>query len=419
MTSRKGKIVLMGSGELTSTMVSVHKRMLDEKGDSAKAVFLDTPAGFQLNVDEISKKAEDYFHHHVQHPLSIVSFKSAENASEFETETAYNQLRNADLFLMGPGSPTYTVSNLQQTSIPDILVKRIESGACLTAASAAALTVGRHTLPVYEIYKVGHDLHWMDGLDILSHFGMNIVVIPHWNNAEGGTHDTRFCYMGAVRFEKLEALLPDDTIFVGLDEHTACIMDLETQMAYIHGLGNVILRQGRRELSFGREESIPLNSFIEGIGDAHKTMEVKNEIEDVNPNEKRTNNFWEKTHQLEADFRQGLTDQDDKKMIEALLNLDSMLWKAKSGLESEENITQAREILRDLIVLIGVEMAGRPASLESVISPLVSRVLELREKYRNEKRWHEADQLREILLQSNVLVEDTKDGQQWRVIDKY
>jgi len=55
------------------------------------------------------------------------------------------------------------------------------------AASAAALTIGRFTLPVYEIYKVGQDIHWVDGLDILSQFGLHLVVVPHWNNAEGGT----------------------------------------------------------------------------------------------------------------------------------------------------------------------------------------------------------------------------------------
>ena len=35
----------MGSGELTSTMVEVHKELLAGLADSPKAVFLDTPAG--------------------------------------------------------------------------------------------------------------------------------------------------------------------------------------------------------------------------------------------------------------------------------------------------------------------------------------------------------------------------------------
>jgi len=40
--SAKGKIVLMGSGELTATMVEVHKDMLARYDPPAQAVFLDT-----------------------------------------------------------------------------------------------------------------------------------------------------------------------------------------------------------------------------------------------------------------------------------------------------------------------------------------------------------------------------------------
>ena len=51
----------MGSGELTATMVEVHKALLAGLGERPRAVFLDTPAGFQLNVDQISRKAVEYF----------------------------------------------------------------------------------------------------------------------------------------------------------------------------------------------------------------------------------------------------------------------------------------------------------------------------------------------------------------------
>jgi len=57
----KGIIALMGSGELTSTMVEVHKVLLSGLAVAPLAVFLDTPAGFQLNVGQLSDRAEDYF----------------------------------------------------------------------------------------------------------------------------------------------------------------------------------------------------------------------------------------------------------------------------------------------------------------------------------------------------------------------
>ena len=83
MKHKKGKIVLMGSGELTSTMVEVHKGLLNQLPEPPQAAFLDTPAGFQLNVDQISGKAAEYFRIHVQQPMVISSFKSHEKITDF------------------------------------------------------------------------------------------------------------------------------------------------------------------------------------------------------------------------------------------------------------------------------------------------------------------------------------------------
>ena len=66
------------------------------------------------------------------------------------------------------------------------------------------MTLGRKAIPVYEIYKVGQDPFWLDGLDLMTRLGLPSVVIPHWNNAEGGNHDTSRCYIGQRRLGVLE-----------------------------------------------------------------------------------------------------------------------------------------------------------------------------------------------------------------------
>ena len=313
MSSRKGTIVLMGSGELTATMVEVHKRILSKLPDPASAVFLDTPAGFQLNVDEISRKAVAYFRTHVQKQLDIASFKSSENTSAFESETAFHMLRNANFVLVGPGSPTYTVRHLQKTPVPDILVNNILSGGCLVAASAAALTIGRFTLPVYEIYKVGQDIHWVDGLDILSQFGLHLVVVPHWNNAEGGTHDTRFCFMGEPRFQKLETLLPDDVMVLGIDEHTACIIDVQTQQIDIQGIGNLTVRKKGREIKFGKGDQVPFDILVKEPkpNEWHRTVDENSEQDrELKSSEA---DLMKKVSDIETFFQNGLSRHDPKK----------------------------------------------------------------------------------------------------------
>jgi cyanophycinase-like exopeptidase len=411
-------IVLMGSGELTATMVEVHKKMLARFPDSPTAVFLDTPAGFQLNVDEISRKAVEYFRVHVQKQLNVASYKSSENTRAFEAETAFHILRNADFVLVGPGSPTYAVRQLQKTPIPEILVNNIQSGGCLVAASAAALTIGRFTLPVYEIYKVGQDIHWVDGLDVQTPFGLNLVVIPHWNNAEGGTHDTRFCFMGKPRFQQLEALLPDEATIMGIDEHTACLIDLQTQRIDIQGIGRVTIRKKGREVTFGKGEQIPLETLVKGINQREWEPKATDDVEQTGDLNSSKKSFLSKVNGIEASFRNGLAHHDQEKTTNALLELDSTIWKAKKDLEDEESISQAREILRDSIVLLGANLSSSPRQLRESLSPVVERMLQLRARFRNEQKWSEADRIREILQQSNIQVEDTKDGFQWYIIGK-
>jgi len=418
MSSIMGRIVLMGSGELTATMVEVHKKMLARFPDSPAAVFLDTPAGFQLNVDEISRKAVEYFRVHVQKKLNVASYKSSENINAFEAKTAFHMLRNADFVLVGPGSPTYAVRQLQKTPIPEIIINNIRSGGCLAAASAAALTMGRFTLPVYEIYKVGQDIHWVEGLDVLSPFGLNLVVIPHWNNAEGGTHDTRFCFMGEPRFQQLEKLLPDDAVILGIDEHTACIIDFNTQRIDIQGIGNVTIRKKGHEINFGRGDQIPLEILIKEISQGNWKLKDLDDVEQAGDLKVSKESFLNKVHLIEASFREGLANHDQKDTTNAILELDSAIWKAQKDLEDEERISEAREILRDSMVLLGAELGASPHQIRKYLSPLVEQMLQLRSRFRNEQKWSEADRIREVLQQSNIHVEDTKDGFQWHITEE-
>jgi peptidase E len=414
--SAKGTIVLMGSGELTATMVEVHKELLARLGPGARAVFLDTPAGFQPNAEQISAKAVEYFHHKVGHPMAVVAFKSKDALSAIESEKAFLALRQADFVLVGPGSPTYAVRQWEGTPIPDILARRIEDGACLVAASAAALTVGARTLPVYEIYKVGEELRWVPGLDLLGRFGLNLVVMPHWNNAEGGTHDTRFCFMGESRFRSLKALLPENTHVLGIDEHTACFIDFSRNEACIRGIGDVTLRRGGAELTFKKNSVVSLDVF-------QSNWHAQSPQADSTPPggtaaaaaESRPDSFWNSIHALESRFQNALENRNAEGMSAAILELDRIIWISARNLESEEFISQAREMLREWVVMLGSSLSTGPGSTDECLSPLVEELLKLRDDMRRRKRWEEADALRDCLQRAGVVVEDTNEGARWRI----
>ena len=415
MSSKRGTIALMGSGELTSTMVEVHKELLGGLKAGPQAVFLDTPAGFQLNVDDLAGRAVQYFRDRVLRPMNIACFKSKSTITAYEAEIAYRTLRDADYILIGPGSPTYAVSQWRDTPIPEILIQRIEQGGCLVAASAAALTVGRFTLPVYEIYKVGQELHWVDGLHLLEHFGFPLVVIPHWNNAEGGNHDTRFCYMGEPRFRDLEALLPHDVSILGLDEHTACLLDLETGEARVKGIGRVTLRRDAQEIEFESGEHFSLEMLRGGAknGRWRERSSVPAAAAERAPEE--GDSFWREVRGTEALFEKGADTRRPHDLVNALLELDRVIWKGQQDLESPEFIAQARERFRELIVRLGGVLEGSPADKSGCLAPLVEALLRLRERQRREKRWTDADALRESLHEAGIVVEDTPDGARWKL----
>jgi peptidase E len=413
---KPGIIALMGSGELTGTMVEVHKQLLRRCGADARAVFLDTPAGFQLNVDHIGRKAVQYFKERVQHALQVASYKSSSDLDSPVVQQTFHALRQADYMLIGPGSPTYALTHLQACPIPRLITRRIEAGACLVTASAAALTVGRLTLPVYEIYKVGQPAHWVEGLDILGHFGLNLVVVPHWNNAEGGNHDTRYCFMGRQRLMQLEALLPDATPILGLDEHTVLIIDLHRRSAVIQGMGNVTLRFNGRERVFTKSDEIPLQRLdpntMEGASVTGRTHP-----RDLQPPPSPTtdNDHWTALHQLEHKIVEFLRQGQAEQATHTLLELERHIWSVRELIEEEGGMGAAREVLRELLTQFGRHLAARPRSYESSIGPMVEVMLELRRRFREQKNWEAADQIRNGLEMAKVQVEDTPDGTRWHL----
>src|SRR5947209_878158 len=236
-------LCMMGPGETAQTMVSIHADLLSRMGPPpVPAVLLDTPFGFQENADDISARAQMYFRQNVGFPIEVASFRDRETATPLEYETMLARVNAARYVFAGPGSPTYALRQWRETELPALLASKLRDGGCVTFASAAACGLGAFSLPVYEVYKVGEPPRWLPGLDLLTDVGLHVALIPHYNNAEGGTHDTRYCYMGERRLRILEEQLPDDVDVLGVDEHTACIFDLHDGSVTVRGRGVVTWR---------------------------------------------------------------------------------------------------------------------------------------------------------------------------------
>ncbi|WSG44520.1 hypothetical protein OHA72_13755 [Dactylosporangium sp. NBC_01737] len=133
-------------------------------------------------------------------------------------------------------------------------------------SSAAALTLGSHTVPVYEIYKAGPDPHWVLGLDLFRQVtGLPAVIVPHYDNVEGGRHDTRFCYLGERRLALLERDLPDGAFIIGVDEHTAALFDPAERSVRVVGRGGLTLRRGGVSRWWQAGTTLPFTAFVGAV----------------------------------------------------------------------------------------------------------------------------------------------------------
>src|SRR6202140_2258553 len=115
-------LCVMGSGETTPTMVSVHADLLTRLGPRpVPAVLLDTPFGFQENAEDISERTVAFFRDRVGFPISVASFRSREQATALEYETMLARIAEAHYVFAGPGSPSYALRQWSGTAVPDLL----------------------------------------------------------------------------------------------------------------------------------------------------------------------------------------------------------------------------------------------------------------------------------------------------------
>jgi len=421
-------LVIMGSGETAPTMVTPHRDIVARFGAAPpKAVLLDTPYGFQENAAEVSQRAVEYFAQRVQLAIEVAGFPGPLAAdprerSDQPTPATLARLRGADLVFSGPGSPTYALSTWQGSSVPAAISDKLAHGGVAIFASAAAVTVGRFSLPVYEIYKVGHPIHWLDGLDLLSPlgFGPHCVVVPHFDNAEGGTHDTRFCYMGERRLAVMEELLPPDAWVLGVDEHTALVFDLDAGDATVTGRGVVTVRRRGVAERFPAGTRMPMTSLVAAARGAREsggaaasppdTARAPAESEEPRP---KRSALLDEVARLEQAFVAALAARRAGEAADAILSLDRAIldWSADT-LQTDEP-DRARAVLYSLVHRLGEAASVGLRDPKELLAPLVEGLIVLRAELRTEKAWQVADRLRDRLIAGGIELHDTPGGTTW------
>ncbi|HET7035012.1 MAG TPA: cysteinyl-tRNA synthetase [Thermomicrobiaceae bacterium] len=258
-----GMIALFGSGETARHGRQIHEALLRTLASPIRIAIVETPAGFQPNVDVVSRKLQAFFEQRLQNfkpEVRVVAARRRGGPYDCDSAAIAAPLEEASYIFAGPGSPSYAARHLRGTRTLDLICRRHEEGAALALSSAAAIAAGQFALPVYEIFKVGDDPHWLPGLDLFARLGLRLTIVPHWNNAEGGSElDTSHAYVGAERFAALRAMLPAATTILGIDEHTACLLDPVARSGRVMGAGGVTVLSGDRETVLADGAAFPFD----------------------------------------------------------------------------------------------------------------------------------------------------------------
>lgn len=403
-------LAIIGSGELTPSMAPLHRALLARFGEGpVPATLLDTPYGFQENAADITAAAVGYFDKRLRNPISVASFRSPAG-DVLERQTALGRVRDAVYVFSGPGSPSYALRNWTGSEIPGLLADKLATGGALVMASAAALTLGRLTLPVYEIYKVGEDPRWLGGLDLLSAFGLPAAVIPHFDNAEGSGHDTRFAFMGERRLRQLEAQMPEDTFVLGIDEHTSLILDLGADRASVAGRRGVTVRRAGRSVVFGAGSEVGIEELRKvGHGAKHRPRRAS-AVAPPPAGDATGGPLPSAVHEHERSFHDALGRNDLPAAARALLALVDLAAAGRGSGDGEA--VDARRTLRSLIVRL-TEAAETAESRAQLVGPLTDALVEARRAARSDRDWAAADAIRGSLDALGVELQDSTDGTSW------
>lgn len=355
MTSeiKPGSILLLGSGETAPAVRRIYQSFFEFLNERPRIAILETPAGFEPNSEVVVREIREFIEKRLANFRPWVRTVPARSRiGEYSTNNPdiLEPLLSANVILTGPGSPTYAIRHLENSLCWDYMRTCNLMGQHLFLSSAATVAAGAESLPVYEIYKVGMDLYWQKGLNLLGDFGLNLTVIPHWNNNSGGKSlDTRRCYMGEERFNRLLELLPrhSNNVVLGIDENTAVQIKPSQGTFVVLGKGRAsVLRAGK------------LTRFIAGTD--YQLTELGEWVLPDSTSHIEEKNLEACLFQRKAALDQEAADLKPPLMVQQLLEARAAARKAKSWSRSDE--------LRDSIREAGWNVDDSPAG--QIVSPL-------------------------------------------------
>jgi cyanophycinase-like exopeptidase len=393
-------------------MVQMHRAVLASAGPGP-AVVLDTSYGFQENADALTAKAQNYFLENVGREITAVQWREKlEGSALDEVLTA---VRTARAVYAGPGSPSYASRVWVGSGFAESVAAVVRAGGTASFSSAAAIATGVVAMPTHEIYRGGADPHWVPGTDLLGLLtGIQAAVIPHYDlNPKNGSHDTRCCYIGERRMRQLELQLPADTHLIGIDEHTALIIELSTATARVFGRGGVTVRVDGHATVLPSGSEVPLSVLNPSRPQATVTAANSAPVSTDETGDQRPACVRTAVDHAYDQFGEALGARDTDAAASIMLRVEKVLSDSTPSRTDPVAVTHARRILRGMMLELADAAAGGLSDPSEVVAPLVSALLEQRSAARQRRDYASADLVRDQLANAGIEVRDSSGGSEW------
>jgi hypothetical protein len=235
------------------------------------------------------------------------------------------------------------------------------------------------------------------------------------------------------RLAVMERELPADAAVLGVDEHTAMLIDLRAEDIEIRGRGGVTVRRSGDSvvLPSGTRLSVAdLRDLVRDIrrapegaragncgpacGDAGRAGGFAAAGNADEPGQPSVLPLPEVMAAAERGFGAATGARDADAMVGVILELETAITQWEADTDEDQGTEQARALLRGLIGRLGRAARDGLADPRDRLRPTVEPLLALRAALRGEGNFAAADAIREALAATGLDVSDTPEGTRWR-----
>jgi hypothetical protein len=233
----------------------------------------------------------------------------------------------------------------------------------------------------------------------------------------------------------MERDLPADAAVLGVDEHTAVLIDLRAGEIEIRGRGGVTVRRcgASTVLPAGTRLSVAdLRDLVHGVrpsaapgpegvmdrpaggGAAGRGDGPDSGAGAVGGSAETALPLPEIMAGAERRFGTAAVERDADAMVGAILELETAITQWEADMDEDQGTEQARALLRGLIGRLGRAARDGLTDPRDRLAPAVEPLLALRATLRGAGDFAAADAIREALAGAGLDISDTPEGTRWQ-----